>query len=455
MEDQVEKWIDELWEPLKNTLESPSKEVVVPSTKKSKMPKIVRKNIPDLPPIRFHYENVDNHQKEDENMNSTHGPKRNENAHLLQLIKSKWLTSPESKKQNIEVTFLLPNDFPEYLPGDSIGFYCANPNHLIDRVLARINYMDGLVHAKIIDMATFPSHLQSIYPTTVRNVLKWLCDLTSVPTKRFLRLLAEYCEDNEEKETLLHLCSIKGKEKYQQEIERERPTVADLLEKFSSCKPPADHLISCLPPLAPRYYSFASASVEHGKIAKFIFSIANFVSPSGEIRHGICTHWFCNLSISCGLLSIGDHYPFIESEQISINDSSSEHINPFIYGFLNQSKFHLPEIEKLSRPRIMIGPGTGVAPFIGFLEFLHHEKLVKGTSVGNSWLFFGCRNSTHDYLYREKLEDFERKQILHKLVTAFSRETANVVYVQHRLEENAEKVSELIFEHEGYIYICG
>ena len=126
-------------------------------------------------------------------------------------------------------------------------------------------------------------------------------------------------------------------------------------------------------------------------------------------------------------------------------------------------------------PWVMIGPGTGIAPFIGFLEHRRHllksqqdstapkdsvSAMVTSSSssaaVGESWLFFGCRNRESDFLYKKELENFENEGTLTRLVTAFSREKkGEITYVQHRLEEHKADLCDLILKKKGIIFVCG
>jgi sulfite reductase (NADPH) flavoprotein alpha-component len=97
----------------------------------------------------------------------------------------------------------------------------------------------------------------------------------------------------------------------------------------------------------------------------------------------------------------------------------------------------------------MVGPGTGIAPFMAFLQ----ERKATG-ATGKNWLFFGDQKSSTDFLYREELEAWQQEGVLHKLSTAFSRDQAEKVYVQHRMLEEAEELFGWL-EQGGYFYICG
>lgn len=110
----------------------------------------------------------------------------------------------------------------------------------------------------------------------------------------------------------------------------------------------------------------------------------------------------------------------------------------------------------------MVGPGTGIAPFIGFLQ--HREKLQEQHPEGHfgaTWLFFGCRHKDRDYLFREELRHFHKRGILTHLKVSFSRdapvgeEAAPVKYVQDNIQLHSEQVARVLLNESGYIYVCG
>ena len=109
--------------------------------------------------------------------------------------------------------------------------------------------------------------------------------------------------------------------------------------------------------------------------------------------------------------------------------------------------FHLPE--NGDTPLIMVGPGTGVAPFRAFLQ----ERKVLGAR-GKTWLFFGSQHESSDYFYREDFEAFKKEGYLTRIDTAFSRDQAQKIYVQHRMQENAAEIWKWL-EEGAEFFVCG
>ena len=174
-----------------------------------------------------------------------------------------------------------------------------------------------------------------------------------------------------------------------------------------------------MPPLLPRMYSITSCK-DSQKNPSVAFSVVKYETPeSKETRLGVATNWLDGLPL--------DH------EDIKIP----------IYKVPTKT-FGLPE--DISKPIIMIGPGTGVAPFRGFLQ--KREALARANPslrFAESWLFFGCRRKDEDYLYEADFNAFVENKTLTRLVSAFSREdpSEKKVYVQHKLAEHEEKNARL------------
>jgi len=254
----------------------------------------------------------------------------------------------------------------------------------------------------------------------VREAFLHGIDLFSPPKKAILRLLAEYASKPEEKEALINLCSAKGERRrgveirmhahcslthiagsklYMDEIVEEHTGLAELLlDRFPSSKPPFGHLLSVAAPLQPRYFSMANSPLAHPNIIRFAFSVVRYTTAKGKRREGLCTTWleqlsqhFLNSSSPTTQVHLKIFFRPTRVTHILLHSSTS------LTSSSSPQDFVVPQ--DMSRPIVMVGPGTGVAPFIGFLE--HRAALdVKSQGNGDWWLFFGCRHETKDYLYR-------------------------------------------------------
>jgi len=180
----------------------------------------------------------------------------------------------------------------------------------------------------------------------------------------------------------------------------------------------ATDLLSCLKKLQPRLYSISSSSTAHPDEVHLTVSALRY--SSGRKKQGICSTYLTDI--------------------IGYDDTILIYIE-------KNPEFRLPENH--DTPVIMIGPGTGIAPFRAFLE----EREATG-SKGKNWLFFGDRHFTTDFLYQTELQAFHKKGLLTNLNVAFSRDTEQKIYVQHKMQEHAKELFAWL-EEGAHFYVCG
>eukprot|EP00798_Chlamydomonas_sp_ICE-L_P030768 gene30768-35807_t len=229
-------------------------------------------------------------------------------------------------------------------------------------------------------------------------------------------------------------CTLVGRPAYQHEIMLHQPSTLDLLTRFDSCTPPLDALLDALPPMPARLYSITTSPAEHPTACDTCMSVVSFKTKYGD-RKGVATTWLDSLTAP------GSQTPPTVQRAADFKPPSD-----------------------LSKPIIMVGPGTGVAPFRGFLQ--HHRQAIKrafpaglpagqlSENVGPSWLFFGCRKEDEDFLYKSDFKAFVEDKTLSRLETAFSRAQAEKVYVQHLMKQNGEALVKLL-DTGAYCYVCG
>uniref|UniRef100_A0A9J7ZJ67 Methionine synthase reductase n=1 Tax=Cyprinus carpio carpio TaxID=630221 RepID=A0A9J7ZJ67_CYPCA len=208
-----------------------------------------------------------------------------------------------------------------------------------------------------------------------------------------------------------------------------------------------------LPKLQPRAYSAASSSLQHPGKVHFVFNVVEFPAcPEHPARTGLCTGWLAD-HVSSILRPLGT---VPASEHLGTSSQPKVHVRP-----RPSSTFHLPADPSI--PVVMVGPGTGVAPFIGFLQQREKEREAnQEATFGETWLFFGCRHKDKDFLFRYELERFEHNGTLSHLIVCFSRDepdaagTVNTpTYVQHNLRLHAKNVASILLKNKGSLYVCG
>merc|ERR1712127_232166 len=313
-----------------------------------------------------------------------------------------------------------------YDAGDHVALYPTNDQELVDRFRELLNVdLDTVISLVNVDEDSTKKHPFPC-PTTYRTALSHYIDITSNPRTHVLKELVEHTTDEQEKEKLLQMTVAEGKELYQQWVVQDNRSILHILEDLTSCKPPLDLICEMLPRLQSRYYSISSSSKVHPESVHLTAALVKYKTPTGRTNKGVATNW------------------------LSTKKPHPEH-PATVPIFIRKSQFRLPA--RPLTPIIMIGPGTGVAPFRGFIQ--ERSKMKKeGKPVGETILFFGCRNRSEDYLYEEEFQECVDEGLL-TMHVAFSREHEMKVYVTHLLKEQGANVWRILGKENGHLYVCG
>ncbi|KAM7390577.1 hypothetical protein PAMA_008647 [Pampus argenteus] len=415
-------------------------------------------NVPSLPPPYLEVSLQEVHT-----MVEITGPLNKETLHEVPISRAAQLTRGDS----VKTALLLEMDISAYpmmtyQPGDSFDVVCPNRTSEVENMLHRLGLQDQRKHCVRVSLrkdtkkkgAQVPSYIPQ--NVSLLYLLTWCLEIRSVPKKAFLRALVENTSDGVQKRRLQELCSKQGAADYNLYVRDQSLSVLELLAAFPSCSPPLSLLIEHLPKLQPRPYSAASSCLRHPGKLHFVFNVVEFPACSGQParRRGLCTGWLFDL-VDSVLVFPGKA------------KSASNPTMPKIHVSLRPNcTFRAPSDPSV--PFIMVGPGTGVAPFIGFLQQREKERQQNPEVVfGETWLFFGCRHKDRDYLFREDLEGFLSSGTLNHLKVCFSRdnqekEAEEVVpsagrarYVQHNLVLNSQHVTNILLKQNGCLYVCG
>ena len=275
----------------------------------------------------------------------------------------------------MHIEFDIEGSKMRYEAGDHLAMYPVNDNDLVKRLgeLCNAN-LDTIFSLINTDNESSKKHPFPC-PTTYRTALTHYLEITAIPRTHILKELAEYCAADSDKELLRLMSSTtpEGKAKYQSWVQDSNRNIVHILEDIKTCRPPIDHICELLPRLQPRYYSISSSSKLHQNHVHVTAVLVQYETPTGRTNNGVATTFL--------------------SKKIPSIDTM-----PRVPIYIRKSQFRLPT--KTETPIIMVGPGTGLAPFRGFIQErdLHKQE---GKTVGDTILYFGCRKKSEDYIYQE------------------------------------------------------
>jgi sulfite reductase (NADPH) flavoprotein alpha-component len=312
------------------------------------------------------------------------------------------LTTESSNKDTHFVSLSLAGSGIAYNVGDSLGVYPKNPYERVD-ALIKLLQCSGAE----------PITLNNGASVTFRQALIEHCDIKN-PSDELYELLATYATKSEEAEDLRRCID-------EEEVAGliEDPRVIDVLARFPSARPQPQELVSALDALQPRLYSIASSPQMHPEEVHLVVGAVRY-EQQGQPRKGVASTYLADR--------------IVDREPVPV--------------FIQPSHdFNLPEDD--STDIIMVGPGTGIAPFRAFLEHRH----IAG-ATGRNWLFFGEQHQASEFLFEEELAQYQAEGTLTHLTTAFSRDQAERVYVQHRMLDHAAELWQWLKDGACF-YVCG
>ncbi|OWB65412.1 hypothetical protein B5S30_g736 [[Candida] boidinii] len=451
MDEDYLSWKDELFDTLRSELNIEEKEVIYePSIKITENNELtINDKIVSLGEPNKDYINP---TTDIELKKLQFGPFNHTHPYLAPIKFSKELFN--SKERNcIHAEFDLSNTNLKYSTGDHIAIWPSNSNENVFKLLEILNLSDKknqVIDIKILDDTTnfsIPS------PTTYESIFRHYLEISGPISRNLLKSILPYSPNDEIKQKTIKLSD--DKTLFQKEITDNFLNFADILKNLSNGlkweKIPIEFLIENIPHLQPRYYSISSSSLSE-KQTVHITAVVENEKPNSKIDHpvtGVTTNLLWNIEIAQNKLN-DEYKPFVTYDLNGPRNLFNAFKLPI---HIRRSTFKLPT--NPSTPIILIGPGTGIAPFRGFIREKVKQVENGVNNTGKIMLFFGCRNSNEDYLYKEEWPEYSK--ILNEnfeMINAFSRESSKKVYVQHKMIENSAKINELLING-AFIYVCG
>jgi cytochrome P450/NADPH-cytochrome P450 reductase len=312
-----------------------------------------------------------------------------------------------------------------YRVGDHLSVVPRNDPALVDSVARRFGFLPAdQIRLQVAEGRRAQLPVNDV--VSVGRLLTEFVELQQIATRKQIQIMSEHTRCPVTRPKLLAYVGDDdaSAERYRADVLARRKSVFDLLEEHPACELPFHAYLEMLSLLAPRYYSISSSP--SGDPARCSVTVAVVEAPASSGRgvyKGVCSNYL-------GGRRVGDN----------------------VHATLRETKagFRLPDDPSV--PVIMIGPGTGLAPFRGFLQERAHRK-AQGAKLGPAMLFFGCRHPEQDFLYADELKAFAAEGIA-ELYTAFSRADGPKTYVQHQVAAQKDRVWSLI-EQGAIVYVCG
>ncbi|XP_067949341.1 NADPH-dependent diflavin oxidoreductase 1-like [Watersipora subatra] len=336
------------------------------------------------------------------------------------LISNERITSPEHFQDVRLIRLDISGSDIRYDVGDVAYLWPQNSQSMVETFLTLLS-LDGSGCISIEPFASgthIPFRLAKV--STWRDLATDYLDLSSVPTRYFFELMSHFSRDEQEKEKLEEFCSAEGQDARFSYCNRVKRSIIEVLTEFPNTTPyiPVNYILDLFPALQPRAFSIASAPQKGMAIIELLVAVVKYRTKLVEPRLGVCSNWLANM------------------------DSSADNTVPVL---TEKGTLRFPAA---GEPCILIGPGTGVAPFRSFL----HKRVSQGHI--RNLLIFGSRNKDGDFLCEDEWRSMVSDGFL-QLLTAFSRDQPEKYYVWNAMQDNSELIWDWLRQEHSYIFVAG
>ncbi|XP_070844454.1 NADPH-dependent diflavin oxidoreductase 1 [Chaetodon trifascialis] len=405
----IDPWLTSFWEKVFALY--PSLADVIP----------LRDNEPLPPTYTFHFLDNVNEMTDDRRRIPTERTAPSQSCPFpSRLVSNKRVTDMLHFQDVRHIEFDITGSNIEFAAGDVVMMYPCNAPEDVQQFcqLLRLD-PEARFTLRATDNTAVPARLPQ--PCTVRYLVESYLDISAVPRRSFFELLSTFATNELEQEKLVEFSSVAGQDELHSYCNRPRRTALEVLADFphTTAELKADYLLDLFPEIQPRSFSIASSLQAHPHRLQILVAVVRYKTKLFKPRRGLCSTWLASLDPVQG--------------------------DVYVPLWVKKGTLKFPEEDT---PVIMVGPGTGVAPFRSALQ----ERIVQGKTA--NVLFFGCRSESKDFYFSSEWEEMMKAGHL-TLFTAFSRDQEEKVYVQHRVRENAALLWDLITNKNACFYIAG
>jgi sulfite reductase alpha subunit-like flavoprotein len=348
--------------------------------------------------------------------------------------------TPSDHWQDVRHVDLFINNNIDYRPGDCVSIY---PKNFPEDVDSLINLMDWtaiadtpLTYVPTAGSFLEPTYVPALYnlyttsPPTLRSLLLHNLDITAIPRRFFFEVLAKFTSDPMHRERLLEFTNPAYTDEFFDYTTRPRRSILEVLHDFPSVRLPWRWAPYIFPTLRPRQFSISSGGrLKHPDEASttvhICVAIVKYRTVLKKVRQGVCSRYIASLQAGTQIR--------VTFQRGSFKVSGSQ----------------------ARKPLLMIAPGTGLAPMRSLIweRAMWRDNLTEESSLpGEAVLIYGGRNSKKDFLYHQ---DWQMRDLEVKVLTAWSRDQKEKIYVQDVVRREAEMVWRLLVQEGGSVFVCG
>ncbi|KAI4109115.1 MAG: hypothetical protein LQ339_001921 [Xanthoria mediterranea] len=375
--------------------------------------------------------------------------------HLIVKVKQNRRLTPQGHWQDVRHLELSCPASIKYNPGDVLTIYPQNSLQDVDQIIELMGWdpsadqpvqfesTNNMEEADFYPVPPAPSNKLHSKPLTLRKVLIHYLDMRAIPRRSFFSTIAHFTNDDMHKERLLEFTDPQYIDELYDYTTRPRRSILEVLQEFDSVKIPWQWAANVLPKLRGRQFSIASGGsckcIAEGQTNfELLAAIVRYKTVLKRLREGVCTRYITGLEPGTTLNVT------LQKGGLGVHESEA------------------------TRPVIMVGPGTGVAPMRSLIWERYHwqqdiaarrqasAEIASGRlkGIGETVLFYGGRNQEADFYYHQEW-DFLEKEMPLQVFAAFSRDQPAKVYVQDILKQQSELVYKLLYYQDGIVYVCG
>lgn len=361
--------------------------------------------------------------------------------------------TPASHWQDVRHLTFTSQTSTSYGPGDVLTVHPQNPSSAVNEVITLMGWTDVADRA-IEFIPTMSEDANVIYPPppitvfpgsniTLRYLLTNHLDLTAIPRRSFFSMIAHFTSDQFQKDRLLEFADPKYVDELYDYTTRPRRSILEVLQEFETVKIPWQWAASSFPELRGRQFSIASGghlktSADGSARFELLVAIVKYKTVIKKVREGVCTKYLAGLKAG---------------DRLSVT--------------LQKGGLGITKAD-FQTPVIMIGPGTGIAPLRSLIwermlwqgglvgpARMHHERSTMGNvPLGSNLLFFGGRNQSADYFYKDEWDTLRSVDAL-QIYPVFSRDQKQKHYVQDAIREHSDEIYDLLRFKGAIVYVCG